>query len=90
MNKTRRQAIASAVAKIEEAKDLLAVAAAIITGASEEEREYYDNMPEGLQGSEKGEIADAAATGLEEAANALTELDDTLQEALDQCENASA
>jgi len=37
----------------------------------EEEREKFDNLNEGLQASERGQLIDSAATALEEAASML-------------------
>jgi len=39
--------------------------------ALSEEQEYFDNMPEGLQGSEKGETAESNISYLEAAIEAL-------------------
>lgn len=64
MNKARREDIDRAVALIEEAKEILEAAAA-------DEREYYDNMPEGLQSGEKGMAAEEAADALDEAGDQL-------------------
>jgi hypothetical protein len=44
---------------------------AVFEEALNEEQEYFDNMPEGLQGSEKGEIAEANISSLEAAIEAL-------------------
>jgi hypothetical protein len=43
MNKSRRQ-------EIESAKELLEQAKEIIESCQSEEQEYYDNMPENMQG----------------------------------------
>ena len=59
MNKQRR-------ADIEQAKSLL-------EGARDEEQEYYDNMPENLQASDKGEAAENAVSNLDEAISAIEE-----------------
>lgn len=48
MNKARRK-------ELEKAKDLLEQAQSIIEAVQEEEQEAFDNMPEGLQSSERGE-----------------------------------
>lgn len=37
-----------------------------LESCASEEREYHDNMPEGLQNSDKGTQADEAASALEE------------------------
>lgn len=90
MNKNRRAEIAKAMGMIEEAKAKLAEAAAILTAAGEEEREYHDNMPEGLKSGEKGEVAEAAANALEEAGQSLEEVAGTLDEVFGKCEEAVA
>lgn len=74
MNKTRRKEIATLRQKFEE-----------LTGDLEsirdEERETFDNMPEGLQNGEKGQAIDAAAMALESAYDSLQELVGYLEEA---------
>lgn len=74
MNEQRRKAIA---AILNELSDL--------RGRTEElqneEREAFDNMPEGLQQSERGEKADNAASLLDDALSAFDEIDAALNEA---------
>lgn len=60
MNDARRKVIGEAVAALN-------TALALIEQCAEEEREYYDNMPENMQNGEKGEAASNAAGALEEA-----------------------
>lgn len=48
MNKQNRK-------DLQEALDLISKAAEIISAVKEEEEEKYDNLPEGIQDSEKGE-----------------------------------
>jgi len=60
---------------------------------ADEERETYDNMPENMQGGEKGEAADAAASALEEAASeadelGISELSDKVAEIVAKLESA--
>lgn len=66
MNAARRKAIEKAVAKIEEAK-------AILEEAHSEEEDYYDLMPENLQGSERGQKSEDAFISLQEALDACDE-----------------
>lgn len=68
MNKARRIEIARAVAMIEEAKEILGTCSA-------EEQEYYDNMPESLQGGSKGDLAQANVAVLDDAVSALENVD---------------
>lgn len=45
-----------------------------VESARDEEQEYYDNMPEPFQSSERGDNAQSAVDALERAADDLTEL----------------
>jgi hypothetical protein len=60
MNKERRDRLAKAVG-------LLNQATAIIEECRDEEQEYYDNMPESLQGGDKGAKAEEVISALEQA-----------------------
>jgi hypothetical protein len=66
MNKQRRQRIAKAL-------DLLAQAHELVDTVLSEESEAYENMPEGLQQSERGAQMEAAVDALNEASNSLDE-----------------
>lgn len=63
----------------------------------DEEQEYIDNMPEAFQNGEKGERAseardqlDTATDKLNEVAEGITQLSDTLQEVLEALDSAKA
>jgi len=66
MNKARRKAIDELVAKFEDLK-------CDIESIQEEEQEYLDNMPESLQGGEKGDIAQTAIDEMDSAISSLDE-----------------
>lgn len=90
MNKDRRNRVArmiTALNRIVEGgiEDLVSDLEAL----KDEEREAYDNMPEGLQQSERGQNAEEAAGYLETAHDALSSLQDSLNEAIDALENAN-
>lgn len=82
MNQQRRKAIEKLRAtlakfdanEIEELRDA-------VQALAEEEREAYDNMPESLQQSERGEAASGAADALENAVSALESLVEAVNEA---------
>lgn len=74
MNAARRKTISEAVALIDQAHDL-------IEEIANQERESFDNLPEGLQESERGERMDEIATALEEAYMTLTDVVDQLNDA---------
>lgn len=74
MNKERRKSVRDAMDLIEQGKEaILAIA--------EEEREYYENMPENMQEGEKGTRASEIAESLEDLEMSLDEIINTLEEA---------
>lgn len=75
MNKLRRK-------QIQEALSLIEKAYALLTNAKEEEEMAFENLPESLQESERGtamqdnvDYLDTAVTGLEEAKEALENIE---------------
>ena len=68
MNKERRQLIAKA-------ETLISAARALLEQARDEERDYYENMPESLKGSERGQAAEDATDKLSTAIDDLDNLD---------------
>jgi hypothetical protein len=60
MNKQRRKQIEKAIALMQEALDIL-------ENVKDDEQEAFDNMPEGLQGSEKGELMEEIIGYLEDS-----------------------
>lgn len=60
MNDHRRKEIAKALDLLKQAED-------IITQCAADELEYYENMPESIQCSDKGDAAEDAANSLSEA-----------------------
>ena len=75
MNKERRKIIARAAALLAEVASPLEQAITLLEQAAIDEREYFDNMPENLQSSERGEAASSAADELEEILSTLQDLD---------------
>lgn len=74
MNKQRRKEIAKAIALIEEAREIL-------EATMDEEQEAFDNMPESLQYSERGETMEEYIAIIEEYLDYLDT--DNLQEIVD-------
>lgn len=72
MNKQRRKQVAELLAKLETLKDEVHECAC-------EEREAFDNMPEGLQQSERGQDTEAAADALADALNDVESAVDALR-----------
>lgn len=73
MNKPRRKELAEAVALLMNAKEILEI-------VQDEEQEAFDNMPEGLQSSERGEKMEEYIYSIEDAANTIDDMIDTLNE----------
>ena len=76
MNNTRRKNIAIAIEELEGIKEK-------IETLLEEEQEYFDNMPENLQQSEKAEKAENAISSLENAMDSIDESVSSLEESKD-------
>lgn len=75
MNMQRRKRIEKAGRMLEELLEE-------ITALQEEEQDAYDNMPESLQSSERGEAMYEAAENLESAASSLEEVIEYLADAI--------
>ena len=73
MNNQRRKAIIEVTKKIE-------LAAQNLRTLLEEEQEYYDNMPENLQGSERGMDSESAQDCIESAIESLEDAVLSLEE----------
>ena len=76
MNKARRKAI-------EEIIDQLGTLKEQIESVCEEEQEAYDNLPESIQYSERGEAMSDAASDLEDAASSIDDVMSTLQDIIE-------
>ena len=71
MNNARRKQIQEIAGKL---SDLIPLKDDL-ESIKDEEQEYYDNMPEGIQSGEKGEKAREAIEALESLINALDEVE---------------
>ena len=76
MNKQRRKAIEEIIEQLGILKDELDTIA-------EEEQEAYDNLPEGIQDSERGEAMNEAADDLYQAQSDLDDIISTLQDIIE-------
>lgn len=73
MNKQRRKEIEKVVSQLEDIQ-------ADIDALRDEEEEAYDNLPESLQDSERGEAMQEAIDQLEEASSSVGDAIDYLNE----------
>lgn len=71
MNNDRRKTIDSLIREANDLKGQIDSLQEQVEAVLDEEREYFDNMPESLQQGERGQAAEEAVSALEEAANML-------------------
>lgn len=64
MNEKRRKRLQTAIARLDQARD-------IVQECGEEEREAHDSLPESLQWNERGERMEEAASKMEEAVSLI-------------------
>ncbi|MBR3467403.1 MAG: hypothetical protein IKH15_09315 [Bacteroidales bacterium] len=76
MNRNRRKQLVKALGQAEELKDT-------IETLRNEEQECFDNLPESLQYSERGDTMQEIANSLDYAVSNLEEAIDNLNEALE-------
>lgn len=76
MNKERRNQIQQAIDLINEAKGIFDLVMA-------EEQEAFDNLPEGLQGADKGQAMETAIAALEDASGGCDAVIDSCNEAME-------
>lgn len=75
MNKTRRKELGQVIyglGKIQDREDLYAWID-ILDNLKDEEQDYYDNIPENLQYSQRAEDSEAAIDNLDEALDLLND-----------------
>jgi hypothetical protein len=76
MNKGRRK-------ELSKAHDLLDQVKEILSAVKDEEEEALGNMPESLQGSEKGEKMDSTVNDLDDLVSTLDEAQNTITEIIE-------
>lgn len=90
MNKARRKQLnelASALDKLR--SELEDTIQGDLENVRDEERDYFDNMPESLQQGERGQAAEQAADALDNACDKIAEAVEALQEAFGNLEEAA-
>lgn len=81
MNAAQRKTLSAALAALSAVKEALENAHSVAEELANEEQEKFDNMPEGLQQSERGQAIEGAASTLNEIADHLQTALDALEEA---------
>jgi hypothetical protein len=87
MNNARRKELKAAISLAEEVKANLDCLEEILTVCKEEEEECYDNLPEGLQESDKGDRIQEAIDTLDDAINSLDEIRDNVDSLITQIDD---
>lgn len=75
MNKARRASLKLALTKIETLTACIEEIKEDLQSVLDEEEEAYENLPESIQGSERGELMQEYIEALEAAIDSLDELD---------------
>lgn len=75
MNKENRKELEKAIALIEDAKE-------IVEYIKDEEQDKFDNLSEGLQQSEKGQMFEENVSALDDASSQLEEAIDNISTSL--------
>lgn len=68
MNKSRRKKLAAARQLVDQAR-------AILEEVRDEEQEAFDNLPESIQASEKGQAMDETVSAIQDLADELENID---------------
>lgn len=75
MNNTRRKTIKGIITKLEELESLKAEIQEELQGVLDEEQEAFDNLPESLQDSDRGEQMQECIDTLQQICDDLDQLD---------------
>ena len=89
MNKARRKTIAELRERLDALKAQADDLESEIETIRDEEQEYFDNMPESLQGGDKGQAAEEAVSHLDTALDAIQEVVSQAEAASDALESAA-
>ena len=88
MNANRRKQISQAIEMTRKAWDILNDVTELLNEVRDDEEDAFDNMPESLQESERGEMMTEAIDNLDSALS--LDYDDLLDELVEYLEEASA
>lgn len=89
MNKARRKTISELRERLDALKTAADELESEIETIRDEEQEYFDNMPESLQGGDKGQAAEEAVSHLDTALEAIQEVVSQAEAASDALDSAA-
>lgn len=75
MNKARRAEIADIIERLRPLVDTIDDLKSDIESIRDDEQGYYDNMPEGLQMSDRGQTAESAISELDDVVSMFDDFD---------------
>lgn len=81
MNQAQRKQVAAWATKVSDARAMLEEFVAELEQMAADEREKFDNMPEGLQQAERGQAIEAAADALDSMLEKVVDAISSLEEA---------
>ena len=88
MNTPRRKNLQAIIEAIEKLKSQLEDQMSDLETLRDEETDYYDNMPESIQASERGERAECSMEALTEACDTLYDLVSQLEDVTNSIQEA--
>lgn len=88
MNKDRRKALSDLVDRIGLMSGMRDDIVSELEALKQEEQEYFDNMPESLQGDDKGRLVEQSISSMDDAINELESMqfDDAINNIESACE----
>jgi len=89
MNNQRRKDLKAIQERFSDLQSTITELLSDLESLKDEEQEYFDNMPEGLQGSEKGEKAENAISYLDEAIGEGENIHGSIDSIIESIETAS-
>lgn len=88
MNKERRKALSDAIDALEKAKEKIEEAISTVETCREEEQDSYDNLPEGVQAGERGDVMSENVNSLDEALSNIEDMPDIIDETINSIQEA--
>jgi len=87
MNKERRKNLGEAISLLCSAQESIERAKEIVEDVRDEEQESYDNLPESLQESERGEAMQENIDNLESVSGELDDIFDNVETQIEEIQN---
>ena len=89
MNAARRKAIKTIALQLDQLKEEIETCMAEVEGVKDEEQDAFDNLPESLQETERGEVMSIAIDNLDIASSDLESILSSLDDVISNLSDAS-